>query len=199
MTEVTAIATETINIASFLKISREFLGLNTNSVPVRSNPRRTATNRYRRVARSLLFATGFGAFMSSHAFADGECRNTNDREARHARYSKMEAQRQQQLHDALRLTAEQESGWEKLLASESSRQFPGVGQLKDWSSLSVPERAEKMLEFSRKQQARMTEHVAALKNFYAMLNTDQKKTFEAFHAGPSGIQNPGVADPPPSS
>jgi hypothetical protein len=56
-----------------------------------------------------------------------------------------------------------------------------------------------MLELSTRHQLRMTEHVAALKDFYALLGADQKKTFEAFHAGLPGLQNPGAADPPPSS
>jgi hypothetical protein len=151
------------------------------------------------VARSLLLATGLGAFIPGQAFASLEFWNLSDSEARQERYSKILAKRHQQLREALGLTAEQESGWEKLVASEESKQGPGVGLPKDWSSLSVPERAEKMLELSRKHQARMTEHVAALKDFYAILSPDQKKTFEAFHAGAPGLHNPGVADPPPGS
>jgi len=161
--------------------------------------RQIAATRYRKVARSLLLATGLGAFIPGQAFASLEFWNISDREACQERYSKILAQRHQQLREALGLTAEQESGWEKLVASEASKQDLGVGQPKDWSSLSVPERAEKMLELSRKHQARMTEHVAALKDFYAMLNPDQQKSFEAFHAGPPGLQNPAAAGPSPSS
>jgi len=218
MTRPTALSDETLEVTSFLAISRRFLGLAASS-PVRTTAvagadtfpraaaasllatsrRQIAATRYRKVARSLLLATGLGAFIPGQAFASLEFWNISDREAGQERYSKILAQRHQQLREALGLTAEQESGWEKLVASEASKQDLGVGQPKDWSSLSVPERAEKMLELSRKHQARMTEHVAALKDFYAMLNPDQQKSFEAFHAGPPGLQNPAAAGPSPSS
>jgi Spy/CpxP family protein refolding chaperone len=36
----------------------------------------------------------------------------------------------------------------------------------------------------KEHQAHQTEHVAALKEFYAVLTPDQKKVFDDFHSGP---------------
>jgi len=205
MTRQTALSEETLEVTSFLAISRRFLGLAAD-LPARmtavagadpfprvaaasllaTSRRQVAATRYRQVARSLVLATGLGAFVPGQVFASQEFWNMGDRETSHERYSRILAQRHQQLHEALRLTAEQESGWEILMASEASSQDFGLGQAREWSSLSVPERAEKMLELSKARQVQLAEHVAALKAFYAVLTPEQQKTFEDFHAGPRG-------------
>jgi Spy/CpxP family protein refolding chaperone len=41
-----------------------------------------------------------------------------------------------------------------------------------------------MLEMMKERQVRMGEHVAALKEFYAVLTPEQKATFDKFHSGP---------------
>ena len=213
MTRTTAVSDEKFDTVSFLAISRSFFGLAVDAharttfitgadsvagfdpdpVPrsaaaslLESSRRQIAAYRYRKVARSLLLATSLGAFIPGQAFASQEFWNMSDREISQERHAKLLVQHHQRLHEALRLTVEQESGWQKLLASEQPKQFVELGQTRDWAMLSVPERAEKVLELSRMQQAQLTEHVAALKSFYAMLSPGQKKTFEAFHAGSRG-------------
>ncbi|MGV0952340.1 MAG: Spy/CpxP family protein refolding chaperone [Azonexus sp.] len=128
------------------------------------------------------------------------------REAHFEHHAKMIEQRHQQLHDALKLSAEQEPGWKKFAESEQLKPPPGIDQPEDWSKLSTPERAEKILELSKMHQAHMAEHVAALKAFYATLTPEQKKTFEEFHASPPGSMrgkprplNPGADNPSPKS
>jgi Spy/CpxP family protein refolding chaperone len=59
-----------------------------------------------------------------------------------------------------------------------------AGQTEDWTKLKAPERAEKMLEMAKARQARMAEHVTALKALYAVLTPEQQKTFEDFHSAP---------------
>lgn len=103
---------------------------------------------------------------------------------RELRAQRME-QHQRQLHDALKLSPEQEEGWSKFAATRYPRALP-EGDLRDGSGLTAPERAERMLEFTRQQQQRLTDHVAALKTFYATLTPEQQKTFDSFHAGPRG-------------
>jgi protein CpxP len=55
-----------------------------------------------------------------------------------------------------------------------------------------------MLERMKEQQSRMTEHVLALKDFYAVLTPEQKKTFDDFHSsaqsGKRGRQGPRSMD-----
>jgi periplasmic protein CpxP/Spy len=89
-------------------------------------------------------------------------------------------QRQQQLHDALKLNADQEKAWVKFQESH-----PAMGNKANWpdraaiEKLPAPERAEKMLEMSRKHQDLMAQHVAALKVFYEVLTPEQRKIFDA--------------------
>ena len=56
----------------------------------------------------------------------------------------------------------------------------------EWAKLTTPERADKMLERSKAHQAQQAEHVAALKEFYAVLTAEQKKVFDDFHANMQG-------------
>ncbi|MGV0974624.1 MAG: Spy/CpxP family protein refolding chaperone [Azonexus sp.] len=219
----TALHSETIDIAPFLSISRKYLGLNSAdgagaevalnpfkrqalTSRTKSNTRRNGMKRYCNLAQSLLLATGLGAVVSSPAFADPGCGNMSRREAHFEHHAKMIEQRHQQLHDALKLSAEQELGWKKFAESEQLKPPPGIDQPEDWSKLSTPERAEKILELSKMHQAHMAEHVAALKAFYATLTPEQKKTFEEFHASPLGGMrskprplNPGADNPSPKS
>lgn len=91
------------------------------------------------------------------------------------------AKQQQALHDALKLAPDQEGAWKKFTDSMQPPAKPESGKRPDWSNLSTPERADKMLEFSKAHQERMVEHATALKAFYATLNPEQKKTFDEFH------------------
>jgi len=87
-------------------------------------------------------------------------------------------QHQQRLHDALKLNPEQEKAWAKYQESHPFGQ-PGLrAQREDLSKLSAPERADKMLELQRQHQDAMGKHVTAMKDFYAQLTPEQKKTFD---------------------
>ena len=162
-------------------------------------------NSYRRLAQSVLLATGLGAFLAGPVFADPGCGPMGGHEAHAEHHSKMMEQHHKQLHDALKLTSEQEAGWKKLMESEEPRpSTSGAGQREDWAKLSTPERAEKMLELGKARQEHMAEYVAALKGFYATLSVEQKKTFEDMHAdqrgsmrGKPGMKSPAVVPPPP--
>ncbi|MFZ2266101.1 MAG: Spy/CpxP family protein refolding chaperone [Azonexus sp.] len=137
-------------------------------------------NTYRKIVPALLLALGIGALAAGPALADRGC---DSRESRAGWQAKKMEQHHTQLHDALKLSAEQEPGWTKLLASEQhGPAVAGAGQ-EDWSKLNAPERAEKMLELSKARQAGMAEHVAALKAFYGSLTPQQQKVFEEFHSG----------------
>ncbi|MFY9723769.1 MAG: Spy/CpxP family protein refolding chaperone [Azonexus sp.] len=216
-----ALATETIDVAAFLAISRKHLGLSSTTLSganarkalnpfkrhapgsrAKPNSRVDGMRRYGNLAQSLLLATGLGAVVPGPAFADPGSGNMNRREAYYEHHARMIEQRHQQLHAALKLTTEQEPGWEKLVASEQPKPQAGIEAPENWSRLSTPERADKMLELSKAHQAHFAEHVAALKTFYATLNTTQKKTFDEFQANPPGgkrgkpgPRNPGADNP----
>lgn len=95
-------------------------------------------------------------------------------------------QHQKALHDALKLSPEQEGAWKKFSESMQPPAKAERGKPEEGAKLTMPERAEKMLELAKQRQERMGEHLAALKTFYATLTPEQKKTFDEFHTGPRG-------------
>ncbi len=211
--------TKLIDFTSLLAVSREYFGLNADldaAAPTvaplpalipQPNQQRKNMSSYRRLAQSVLLATGLGAFLAPPVFADSGCGAMGGREAHHEHHGKKMEQHHQQLHDSLKLTPEQEPGWKKLMESEQPKpSSAGAAQREDWSKLSAPERADKTLELYKARQEHMTEYVAALKGFYATLSPEQKKIFEDMHAsrrggmrGKPGPQNPGAGTPPPKS
>jgi len=138
---------------------------------------------YRKIAQSLLLVAGLGAMASAPAMAGPDCGGMGSHREHH---EKMMEQHHKQLHDALKLTPEQEPGWNKLMESEHHKPLVGVGKQEDWAKLKTPERAEKMLDLSKARQTQMEEHVEALKAFYAQLKPEQQKVFDDFHMGPRG-------------
>jgi Spy/CpxP family protein refolding chaperone len=89
----------------------------------------------------------------------------------------MRAEHQKALHDALKLDAKQETAWKKFAASTD--QTPLVHPNKaEIEKLNAPQRMEKMLEGLHQHEARMTEHLAALKEFYAVLTPEQQQVLD---------------------
>jgi len=178
-----------MSIKDFLSVSREYFALSSNARETKQQSSVTAkqpstpASTYRKVVQSFLLAAGVGAFAAAPAMADSGCGYMGGNAERHA---KMMEQHHTRLHDALKLTPEQEPAWKKLIESEQPRPALSGGQPEDWAKLNAPERAEKMLELSKARQVQLAEHVAALKAFYAVLTSEQQKTFEDFHAGPRG-------------
>jgi Spy/CpxP family protein refolding chaperone len=181
---------EAMNIKAFLAESRNYLALNdsrsaaerqTTVSTVTTETQRSTMNSYRKLAQSLLLVAGLGAVAAGPVMADPGCGPMGSHQERHAH---MKEQHHKQLHDALKLTPEQEPAWAKLMESEQARPALSGGQPEDWAKLKAPERAEKMLELMKGRQAQMTEHVAALKTFYATLTPAQQATFDEHHAAP---------------
>ena len=121
------------------------------------------------------------AVLSAPSFAhSGGCMSDGPMgghsEERHGERMKMH---QQRVHDALKLTPQQEPAWAKYQESHPfGRNAANRPDMSEWSKLSAPERADKMLEMQKQRQEAMTKHVAALKDFYAQLTPDQKKVFD---------------------
>jgi Spy/CpxP family protein refolding chaperone len=174
-----------VTIKAFLDASRQYLSLTghrAERLQLSVTPSiftRSTMSSYRKAVWSFLLAAGVGALAAGPAMADHGCDHMRAHTEHHA---KMMKQHHADLHDALKLSADQEPGWKKLMDSEQPGPAMSGGQSEDWAKLNAPERAEKMLELSKVRQARMAEHVAALKAFYASLTPAQQKTFEDFHA-----------------
>lgn len=131
---------------------------------------------------ALIFAAGLGAMTASPAFAQDGC-GAKMHETHH--HGKQMEQRHQQLHQALKLTAEQQPAWKQLMDSEKSPREASESKPAELTKLSMPERAERKLARAKAELERQTNHVAALKALYQILTPEQKHTFEEFHTKPA--------------
>ena len=139
---------------------------------------------YRTFVSSLLLVSSLGVLAAPVVAAPPDCSRTGMRgDAWEHRVERM-AQQHQRLHDALKLTPEQDIAWKKLMDPQHPMARMEPAKADDWAKLSTPERADKMVERMRDQQSRMFERLAALKEFYAVLTPEQKKIFDDFHAVP---------------
>ncbi|MCY1560367.1 LTXXQ motif family protein [compost metagenome] len=53
------------------------------------------------------------------------------------------------------------------------------GPREDWSKLTTPQRLDKMAAMKAERDARMGQRHDAIKSFYAVLNAEQQKVFDA--------------------
>jgi len=88
------------------------------------------------------------------------------------------AQRQQKLHDALKLTAAQEPAWATYIAAMKPQTPVGRADRVSFKDLPAPERMEKALERQKEHLAKQESRLAALKTFYAVLTPEQQKAFD---------------------
>ncbi|GGY23896.1 Spy/CpxP family protein refolding chaperone [Pseudoduganella albidiflava] len=86
--------------------------------------------------------------------------------------------RQQKLHEALKLTRNQEAAWATYLAAIAPRQDIARADRASFKELNATQRAEKRLEFSKARVAHQETRLAALKTFYAALTPVQQKVFD---------------------
>ncbi len=94
------------------------------------------------------------------------------------RMEKMHEQRLATLHDKLKLTAQQEPAWKKYAAQKPLFDKTTRPDPEEMAKLNSPQRLEKALERMRAMEAKLTEHLAALKEFYAVLTPEQQKIFD---------------------
>ncbi|AXA93735.1 Spy/CpxP family protein refolding chaperone [Massilia sp. YMA4] len=123
---------------------------------------------------------GMGSAVASHA---QEATTPKHREYAATKFDPAKraehfAQRQQKLHDALKLTATQETAWNAYIAAIKPQTPVGRPQHIDFKSLPAPERMEKRIERQKERLAKQEARLAALKTFYAVLTPEQQKTFD---------------------
>lgn len=135
----------------------------------------------RKLMLSALIAVGLG---SSYAFAygPGDCGPMRGENMQQRMVERME-QHQKALHDALKLSGEQEAAWNAYIA----RMKPGAGRperpkAEDMAKLTTPERLDRMVEMSKLHLKAAEERAAAAKSFYGSLSAEQKKVFDDHHA-----------------
>jgi Spy/CpxP family protein refolding chaperone len=129
-----------------------------------------------RIIRTLFVAISL-ALASASVFASKDgCDHAWSAEHEYggtARFEKHMAK----LHDALKLTAAQETAW-----TEFSNKMKPVNMEKpghqDWKNLSTPDRLDKILENMKSHEKQLTEHAATVRTFYGALTPDQQKIFD---------------------
>jgi periplasmic protein CpxP/Spy len=90
------------------------------------------------------------------------------------------AERQATLKAELKITAQQEPAWNAFVARTAPDSHPArQGPREDWSKLTTPQRLDKMAAMRAERDARMAQRHDAIKSFYAALDTEQQKVFDA--------------------
>ena len=117
---------------------------------------------YRTFASSILLASSLGILATPAMAAPPDCGPAAMRGDFWEYRGERMAQHHKTLHDALKLTPDQDIAWKKLMDSEHPMAKPEPRNPEEWAKLTTPERADKMVERMREQQSRMFEHVAAL-------------------------------------
>lgn len=99
---------------------------------------------------------------------------------RDAKRAERMAERQAALKAELKITADQEPAWNAFVARTQPQARPArQGPRKDWSALTTPQRLDKMAAMKAERDARMGQRHDAIKSFYAALNAEQQKVFDA--------------------
>jgi len=143
----------------------------------------------KKLTKSVLIATAIAAAAfaaSAQGMMGGDHHGKGGMDP--ARMEKMAARHLDSLKAKLKITPEQEAAWTTFAASMK----PNMGMMKakhpdpaEMSKLTTPERMDKMTalhkQHAAERDAMMTQRNESVKTFYAALNADQKKVFDAEH------------------
>lgn len=88
------------------------------------------------------------------------------------------AKRAAELHDKLKLNPTQEKAWNAYMDKVKPGELPARPDRAELDKLTAPERMERRLAHMKDAEKRMEQHVAATKEFYAVLTPEQQKIFD---------------------
>jgi len=95
-----------------------------------------------------------------------------------------------QLHDALKLSENQEGAWKVFIEETKPKQPPPKFDKLAVSNLTTPERLDRMLSLMKERETLMEAHVESVKRFYSILTTEQQNIFDAsFHSSSVSMEN----------
>ena len=132
------------------------------------------------------------ALANATASARHDAGNAHAGHAEHAQWRNMTPEQRQQarqqrherraaaLKQKLAITPEQENAWasfQQAMQPDAQARAPGPRQ--DWKQLSTPERIDRMRELRVQRAAEQDRRGEAIKAFYAALQPEQQKTFDA--------------------
>ena len=95
-----------------------------------------------------------------------------------AKFAERMEKRRAELHAKLKLSPAQEPAWNTFVAKTKPGTPPARPDRAELAKMTTPERMDRMLAAMRARETRMEEHVAATKDFYAVLTPEQKKIFD---------------------
>ena len=129
--------------------------------------------------------------VTGNALADwgGHGRGCGDRQ----HMQQMRERHQAELHDKLKLNAEQEKAWQAFVAKGKELRPHERFDRKQLAGLSAPERMQKMLDRMHEHEEGMSKMLSALKDFYAVLTPQQQKIFD--QSMPGGQRRQGKRSP----
>lgn len=87
--------------------------------------------------------------------------------------------RMEKLKADLKLTPAQAGAWTTYTEAMKPGERPATGDREAFAKLTTPQRIDKMREMRAKRDAEMDSRADATKAFYAQLNAEQQKTFDA--------------------
>ena len=85
--------------------------------------------------------------------------------------------RQTELRDKLKLNANQQTAWNTFITKMKPTEPMKRPDRAELDKLSAPERMEKMRDAMQEGEKRMSDRIAATKEFYAVLTPEQQKVF----------------------
>jgi periplasmic protein CpxP/Spy len=100
------------------------------------------------------------------------------------RMEQMHERRKTELHDRLKLNADQEKAWKTFVAKEDELRLKDRPDPKELAGLHAPQRMEKMLDHMRDREKHLSGMLAALNDFYSVLTPQQQQTFDESLPGP---------------
>jgi hypothetical protein len=95
------------------------------------------------------------------------------------RMAKYMEKRLARLHEALKLSPAQEPAWNVFAGKSKPQPMAARPDFEALSKLPTPERLDRMQALSKERQEHMATRTAAVKEFYAQLNAEQQKLFDA--------------------
>jgi hypothetical protein len=132
------------------------------------------------IAAGLIAAAGFGtAFAQTPPGpAGGPGHEPARMEQMHAKRQERMAKHLANLKQKLAITPAQEAAWSAWTASLQPTQHQRPNRA-EFQNLTTPERIDRMRSLRAERNAEMDRRMDATKTFYAALNPDQKKVFDA--------------------
>ena len=122
---------------------------------------------------------GFAVVSMAQSAAPVDAPRAAHMQKMHAQHAGQHAQHLAELKSKLNLSTSQESAWQIFEQSMQRPDHKGSPDRAAFEKMTTPERIDQMQALKAQRDARMQQHAEATKTFYAQLNPEQKKIFDA--------------------